>query len=303
MRIGLVSRVVANPRASLDDLCAEAREAESQGFTSLSVPNIFSHDAIGALTVVGRETERIELLTGVVPMHPRHPIAIAQQALTAQAASRGRFRLGIGLSHKIVIENMLGLSYSKHASFTREYLSVLKPLLRQEAVKFEGEHFRVQGQLQVSGAVDVPVLVAALGPRMLRVTGELADGTVTWMTGIKTLDGFTVPAIRAAAQRAGRAEPRVVAGLPITLTQNPEAARERAGKLFQMYGTLPSYRAMLDREGAASPGDVALVGDEVELRAALGRLRDAGVSDLSASFFSAEEGGAERTREFLRGEL
>ena len=180
---------------------------------------------------------------------------------------------------------------------------MLQPLLRGEAVSFQGEFFRVQAQLRVAGVADVPVLVAALGPRMLKVTGELAEGTVTWMTGPKTLDSHIGPSIRAAAKDAGRPEPRIAAGLPIALASDGAAARELAGKMFQMYGTLPSYRAMLDREGAASPGDVAITGSEQDLRAALGRLRDVGVTDFSAALFPAEEGAAERTLEFLRGEL
>lgn len=300
MRIG---QMVLDPAAGLDQIVQQARASEADGFPVLALPNIFSHDAIGALTVVGRETERIELMTAVVPMHPRHPLAIAQQALTAQAAARGRFSLGIGLSHKIVIENMLGLSYARHAAYTREYLSVLGPLLAGEQVSFHGEFFRVNAQLRVPDVKHVPVLVAALGPRMLRVTGELADGTITWMTGIKTLEGFTVPTLRAAAEAAGRPQPRVVAGLPIALTNDATRAREVAGQVFQMYGTLPSYRAMLDREGVDSPGDVALAGDEATLRAELGRLRDAGVTDFGASPFPADESAVARTLEFLKSEL
>ena len=300
MRIGAGSGSVGG---SLDALVQEAKTRESQGFSSLSVPNIFGHDAIGAISVAGRETERIELQTGVVPMHPRHPVAIAQQAITAQAASRGRFVLGIGLSHQIVIENMLGLSYTRHAAYTREYLSVLCPLLRGEAVSFQGEFFRVQAQIQAPDVKDVPVIVAALGPRMLKVAGELAEGTATWMTGVKTLDGHIVPSITAAAVDAGRPEPRIIAGLPIALTSDPAAAKEAAGKMFQMYGMLPSYRAMLDREGAEGPGDVAMAGDETELRTQLGRLRDAGVTDFNAAVFPADEGAVDRTIEFLRGEL
>ena len=303
MRIGLMSATVGSPTATLDDIVAEAKAAESDGFSLFIVANIFGHDAIGALTVVGRETERIELMTGVVPMHPRHPIAIAQQALTASAASGGRFRLGIGLSHQIVIENMLGLSYTKHAAYTREYLEVLKPLLTGQQCSFKGDFFNVQAQLAAGGASDVDVLVAALGPRMLKVTGELAAGTITWMTGVKTLDGFTVPTLRAAAADAGRPEPRIVAGLPVALTSNPDKAREVAGQAFQMYGSLPSYRAMLDREGAAGPADVAVVGDESALRGAIAQLRDAGVTDFLAAPFPAEEGSIARTNEFLKSEL
>ena len=223
MRIG---QMTVDPAAGLDELVRQAKASESNGFSVLAMPNIFGYDAIGALTVVGRETERIELVTAVVPMHPRHPVAIAQQALTAQAAARGRFSLGIGLSHKIVIENMLGLSYTRHAAYTREYLSVLKPLLAGEQVSFQGEFFRVNAQLNVPDVTDVPVLVAALGPRMLQVTGELADGTITWMTGIKTLDGFTVPTLRAARRRrAGRSRASWPGSPSRSRATRPELAR------------------------------------------------------------------------------
>jgi alkanesulfonate monooxygenase SsuD/methylene tetrahydromethanopterin reductase-like flavin-dependent oxidoreductase (luciferase family) len=276
MRIGVVSTVPGNPNAGLDELVAEAKAAEARGFAFLSVPNIFGLDAIGALTVVGRETERIELATGVVPTPPRHPTTMAQQALTAQAASGGRFVLGIGLSHKIVIEDMLGLSYAKPALQMREYLEVLMPL--------------VQGR-------------AALGPRMLKVAGTLADGTATWMTGLKTLASHTVPSIGAAAKEAGRPEPRVIAALPIALTNDPDGAREVAGRAFQIYGSLPSYRAMLDREGAAGPGDVAIVGSESDLRTGLRQLAEAGVTDFAASVYAADGDAVERSTAFLESEL
>jgi F420-dependent oxidoreductase-like protein len=303
VRIGIVSQRVANPSTTLDDLVEEARTAESQGFAFLSLPNIFGHDAIGALTVVGRETRSIELATGVVPSPPRHPVAMAQQALTAQAACRGRFVLGIGLSHKIVIENMLGLSYAHPAKQMREYLEVLMPLVQGRPAKLEGELYRVNAGLQVAGGTPVPVVVAALGPRLLELAGRLADGTATWMTGTKTLASHTVPVIRAAAKAAGRPEPRVVAALPIAIASDPAKAREAASRSFAIYGTLPSYRAMLDREGAAQPGDVALAGSEHELRAGLRRLADAGVTHFAASLFPAEDGAVGRTLEFLRAEL
>jgi F420-dependent oxidoreductase-like protein len=302
MRIGLLSG--ATGQGGIDDLVREAQRAEDQGFAFLGAANIFGVDAISALAIAGRETRRIELATGVVPTPPRHPQALAQQALTAAAASRGRFTLGIGLSHRIVIENMLGLSYAKPAQQMREYLSVLMPLLRGEVTNFDGALYRVHNtQVQVPGAGRVPVLVAALGPLMLEVTGELADGTVTWMTGARTLAGHTVPCISKAAARSGRPAPRVMAGFPIALTTDARKARERAAQVFQIYGQLPSYRAMLDREGAAGPADVALVGGEAELRAELRRLCEAGVTDFAASCYPVDEGGVPRTIEFLRGEL
>jgi 5,10-methylenetetrahydromethanopterin reductase len=303
MKIGIGSLVVGKPEARLDDLVAEVKAAESDGFAFFSLPNIFGFDAISVLTVAGRETSRIELATGVTPTPPRHPFAIAQQALTAQAACNGRFVLGIGLSHKIVIENMLGLSYAHPAKQMREYLEVLMPLVQGKPAAFSGDLYRVNGALQVQGGTPVPVLVAALGPKMLELTGQLADGTATWMTGAKTLAEHTVPTIRRAAEQAGRPSPRIVAALPIAITADPAAARTVANEAFAIYGQLPSYRAMLDREGAANPGDVALAGDEAEVRVGLGRLRDAGVTHFAASLFPAEAGCIERTRAFLKAEL
>lgn len=303
MKIGIGSLVVGKPEARLDDLVAEVKAAEADGFAFFSLPNIFGFDAISVLTVAGRETTRIELATGVTPTPPRHPFAIAQQALTAQAACSGRFVLGIGLSHKIVIENMLGLSYAHPAKQMREYLEVLMPLVQGKPAAFSGDLYRVHGALQVQGGTPVPVLVAALGPKMLELTGQLADGTATWMTGAKTLAEHTVPTIRRAAEQAGRPSPRIVAALPIAITADATAARTVANQAFAIYGQLPSYRAMLDREGAAHPGDVALAGDEAAVRAGLGRLRDAGVTHFAASLFPADAGCIERTRAFLQAEL
>ncbi len=302
MRIGLMFGASDGDSGRIEGLAAEARGAEDQGFSSLWMPNIFGLDAVMALAIAGRETSRIELGTAVVPTYPRHPVALAQQALTAGAATDGRFTLGIGLSHKLVIEDMFGLSYAKPARHMREYLEVLAPLLRGEPVQFRGEEYRVQAGLQVPGATPVPLLVAALGPLMLGIAGRLADGTITWMTGPDTLERHIVPTIGAAARESGRPEPRIVASLPIALCGDPAAAREQVGKVFAIYGTLPSYRAMLDREGVAGPADLGIVGDESVLRAALARLRDIGVTDFNASIVPVEEGSAQRTRELLRDE-
>jgi F420-dependent oxidoreductase-like protein len=284
---------------SLDELVEAARSAEARGFPSFWTPNIFGLEAITALAIAARETRSIELGTAVVPTYPRHPVAMAQQALTAAAAAGGRFTLGIGLSHKIVIEDMFGLSYERPARHMREYLEVLTPLLRGEPAKFEGEQYRVNAGLAVAGAGTVPLVVAALGPVMLRLAGRFADGTITWMTGRRTLEGHIGPVIRAAAQKAGRPEPRVVAGLPMTLTNDVESAREKMDQTYAIYGTLPSYRAMLDREGVAGPGGVALLGDESALRAQLRELESAGVTDFQAAPTEVEPGSAERTVEFL----
>jgi F420-dependent oxidoreductase-like protein len=297
MRIGTM--IGASLAPDLDGLVADVLRLEAQGFHSAWMANIFGLDAIGVLSIAGRETRTIELGTAVVPSYPRHPFAIAQQALTAQVASRGRFVLGIGLSHQVVIESMLGLSYQKPARHIREYLEVLAPLLRGEPVSFRGEEYRVNGALQFPGTPRVPVVVAALGPVLLRLAGRLADGTVTWMTGPRTLAAHTIPTIRKSASEAGRAEPRVIAALPVALVRDVPAAREAASRSFQIYGQLPSYRAMLDREGAAAPGDVAILGDERAVEQALGRLAEVGVTDFAAGLFDAEPGSSERTRELL----
>lgn len=296
MRIGLM---FGGRDGSLAGATAQARSAEQRGFATFWLPNIFGIDAITAAALAGREVPRIEFGTAVVPTYPRHPAALAQQALTAAAATGGRFTLGIGLSHKIVVEDMFGLDYSKPARHMREYLEVLAPLLRGEPVDYRGEEYRVKTGLSVPGAARVPVVVAALGPVMLGIAGRLADGTITWMTGPRTLSEHIAPAIGKAARAAGRPEPRIVAGLPIGLCRDAAAGREMVAKSFEIYGTLPSYRAMLDREGAAGPADVALVGDEAALRAELGRLRDAGVTDFDAAVVPVEEGGEGRTLEFL----
>jgi 5,10-methylenetetrahydromethanopterin reductase len=297
MRIGIFGGDTAG--RTIDDVVEQAREAEADGFASYSLPQIFALDAMGVLAIVGREVPNIKLATGVVPTYSRHPVTMAQQALTVQAASGGRFLLGIGLSHQMVIENMFGLSFDKPLRHMREYLSVLMPLLHERSVSVKGETIGAQAALGVSDVAPPPVLVAALGPKMLELAGKVADGTVTWMTGPATLASHTVPTITAAADAAGRPAPEVFTALPICATDDPDKARERAARDFEVYGFLPSYRAMLDREGAATPGDVAMVGDEATLEKELSRLADAGVTEFVASIFGGRE-ERERTHAFLK---
>jgi 5,10-methylenetetrahydromethanopterin reductase len=286
MRLGIFG---GTGRKSVDDVVAAARQCEADGFASYVLPQIFGLDAMGMLAVIGHEVPRIELMTGVVPTYSRHPITMAQQALTVQAASGGRFSLGIGLSHQLVIENMFGLSFAQPLRHMREYLGVLMPLLRGGKADLDGEAITTHAALDVPDLPPVPLLVAALGPKMLELTGTVADGTVTWMTGAATLAEHTVPTITRAAERAGRPAPRIVTSLPVCVTADADAARERAAADFRVYGFLPSYRAMLDREGAAGPADVAIVGDEPTVRAGIARIGDAGVTDFVASIFGARE--------------
>jgi F420-dependent oxidoreductase-like protein len=294
MRLGLFGSRIND--GTVDDVVEEARQAEVDGFATYWASQIFGHDALTALAIVGREVPRIELGTSVVPTYPRHPMVLAQQALTVNAAAGGRFCLGVGLSHQIVIESMMGLSYAKPVRHLREYLTVLGALSRGEAVSFEGEDYRVHATLDVRGAAPFPIVVAALGTQTLKVTAELADGTLTWCTGPATLSGHTIPTITAAAEAAGRPAPRVIAALPVCVTDDASGARERAAKIFSVYGQLPSYRAMLDREGAEGPADIAIVGSAGEVTDRIGALAGIGVTDFAAVEFGASDDERAATR-------
>jgi 5,10-methylenetetrahydromethanopterin reductase len=285
---------------SIDDVIGIARQVEAAGLDDVWMANIFSFDAISTLMLVGREVPRIGLGTAVTPTFPRHPTAIAQQALTTAAATGNRFTLGIGLSHQLVIENMLGLSYQEPARHMREYLSVLMPLARGEPANFQGQEYRVSNvALDVPGATRLPVVVAALGPVMLKIAGELADGTNTWMVGPKTMEDHIIKRIRTSAAAAGRPDPSVVGGFPIILTNKPDDAKAKIAQQLTIYGQLPSYRAMLDREGAAGPADIAIAGDENLIRGQLKRLEDIGVTHFNAAIAAVEDGAFDRTLEFL----
>lgn len=303
MRIGLFAGATAATGSSLNEIIDFSKQAEKMGFDSIWLANIFGLDAVGTLAICGWETQRIEFGTAVTPTYPRHPTALAQQAITTNVACGGRFALGIGLSHKMVIEDMLGMSYAKPGSHMKEYLQILAPLLRGEAADFQGEEYSSKVALDIPDASAVPLLVAALGPKMLEIAGTFADGTTTWVTGPKTLESHIIPVIGKAAVAAGKAAPRIVAGLPIAVTNDVAAAKEQVAKDLYIYGVLPSYRAMLDREGAAGPEDIALIGDEATVRAGIARLRDVGVTDFNAAIVPTGEGVTEATLALLADEL
>jgi 5,10-methylenetetrahydromethanopterin reductase len=298
MRIG----IFGGEPTSIDAAVSGASEAAEQGFAGYWVSQIFGYDNLSVLAIVGREVPGIELGTGVVPTYPRHPMMLAQQALTVQAASGGRLTLGIGLSHQMVIENMFGLSFEQPVRHMREYLSALMPLIQTGSAQFDGDVFRVHATIDVPGSSPCSVLVAALGEKMLAVAGTLADGTMTWMTGPDTLESHTVPTITRVTEDAGRPAPRIAVGMPVCVTDDVDAARARAAEVFQVYGFLPSYRAMLDREGAAGPADIAIVGSEAEVQAGIQRVADAGATDFAAVEFGAGTDRT-RTRELLRSLL
>ena len=300
MRIGIAVGSVARADLPLATLIKRITRAEADGFASAWVANAFGYDAITLMALAGQETEHIELGTFVVPTYPRHPLALAQQALTAAAAASGRFTLGIGLSHRVVIERMLGLDYSHPLRHMREYLAVLNPLLDGKPASFRGEEFRVSAQISVN-APRPQVILAALGPQMLRLAGAHSDGTGTWLGGARYLEEMAVPTISAAAAENGRPPPRVVCGLPMAVTDKHEAARTTIARSFERYSNLPSYRAVLDREGVEGPAGVAIIGDEQGVADQLKHLAAVGVSDLNPAPFVVDNDPAsrERTYEFL----
>ena len=287
IRIGIsLGDLGSEGAAALEASLQQFARAEAAGFQTAWVPNIFSYDALTLLALAGARTRSIELGTAVVPTYSRHPFYMAQQALSTAAATGARFVLGLGPSHKVVIENLLGLSFDKVAQHVEEYVRVVKALVETGKVAFQGHCYRVNASLQIAGARPFPVLIGGLGPRMRKLAATVADGTITWMTGRRTIAETLAPQMRAAAAAAGRRDsPRIVCGQPVVVTQDAAGAREAASKVFALYGQLPSYRAMLDLEGAPGPGEVAVAGDAREVERQIAALAAAGVTDFNAAVF------------------
>ena len=274
----------------LPDTVAQLQRYADAGLDHAFVAQIFGPDALTLLATAGAQVPGIALGTGVVPVHPRHPMMLAQQALTVQWATGDRLLLGIGLSHQVVVESIWGLNFERPAQYMKEYLASLLPLLHGEAVTSVGERVTTNAYAPLDiRAAPPPVLVAALGSAMLRLAGTVADGTITWMTGTKTIAGHVAPAITAAAEAAGRPAPRVVVALPIAVTKDVTTAKERINADYAIYPNLPSYKAMLDKEGAEAAADIGFVGDEEAVAAAIGKLADAGATDFVASIVGDDD--------------
>jgi F420-dependent oxidoreductase-like protein len=277
--------------SGLSGLVEAVREVAEAGIHRAWVPQMLGIDALTAIAVAGREVPDIELGTAVVPTFPRHPFVLAGQALTTSAAlGANRLHLGIGLSHQIVIEGMLGMKFERPALHMREYLSALRPALAGEPVDVQGETLRaatLMGPIKVDDAGPVPVLVAALGPALLRVAGELADGTLTWMAAPKVIGDRMASTITAAAEAAGRPRPRIGVGLPVAVTDDVDAALQRAAAAYAIYDTLPSYKRLLDEAGLDGPADVVIAGDEAEVTKRILALADVGATEFIASPFGS----------------
>jgi F420-dependent oxidoreductase-like protein len=272
--------------------------AASQGFASHWIPQTFGLDTLTTIAALGRAIPDIRMATAVVPTYPRHPMVLAQQALTTNALVDGRLVLGVGPSHKPVVEHSWGISFDRPIRHLREYLEALVEAVTTQKPRYRGETITARGDLVIPDAPPPPVMVAALGPQLLRLTGRVADGTITWMVGPETLRTLTVPVINEAASAAGRPAPEVVAGVPVCVTDDVVGTRERAQRSFALYGKMPSYRAMLDREGFEGPGDVAILGDHDGVGEQILRYRELGVTTFAASEFGGADDRA-ATRELL----
>lgn len=284
----------------MEAFTAHALAAEADGFASYWVAEhpTGGLDALTVLAVIGQHVERMELGTAVVPTYPRHPMVLAGQTLTTQSAVRTRLTLGIGLSHKMMMA-MLGIDDAKPIRHLRDYLSVLGPLLTSGKVSYHGPTISCTAEVFKPAAAPPQLLVAALGPQALAATGALADGTSLAWVGPKTIRTHIVPSLAEAAAAAGRPAPRVLATLPICVTDDPKSIRARITQTSSMYAQLPSYQAMFEREGVSEPGELGIVGSESEVENALGVLAAAGVTDFAASEFTPSPDEKQRTRALL----
>ncbi|MBJ69523.1 MAG: LLM class F420-dependent oxidoreductase [Acidimicrobiaceae bacterium] len=273
---------------NVSELTEQVQKAADLGYATFWTPQIFNLDALTALAVVSSKVSDIRLGTSVVPTYPRHPMMLAQQALTVNQVSGGRLDLGIGLSHKPVVEGMWGMSFDGPVGHMRDYLTILMALLHEGAISHGGKHLTSRGGIDVP-ANPPPVLVAALGPQMLKLVGKTADGTATWMTGPKTIQDHVVPVINDAAESENRPRPQVVAAIPVCIHTDKEVAVEHAKRDFGFYGDLPSYRAMLDREGLENSWDIALTGSFEQVAEGIQEYVDAGATQVVAAVYGPDE--------------
>ncbi|WP_439678725.1 TIGR03564 family F420-dependent LLM class oxidoreductase [Embleya sp. MST-111070] len=286
MRIG----TLVNPeRPGLDDLLDGVQAAARAGLDSAFLPQLASWDALTVAALAGARVPGIDVGTSIVPTYPRHAIALAGQALTAHAATGGRFTLGVGPGHKPVIEGVFGHSYDRPADHIREYLTVLGPLLRGERVEHRGRTVTAVGALDTPGAGTPDLLLAALGPRMLRVAGELADGVVVVWTGPDAIAEHIRPTVTEAAAAAGRPAPRIVVTAIVSVTADPARVLREVGQRLGFAGELPAYRAQLDRQGKKGVVETVIAGDEETVARGIRRYAEAGATELTASLTGTAE--------------
>ncbi len=298
MKIGINgSSQLAQP--NLDAIVADAQRCESAGFASYWLAQTALADSLAMLGIAGRETSEIELGTAVMPTWTRHPSVMAGDALTAQAATKGRLVLGLGLAHQPLVEGRWGMKWERPIKHMSEYLAILDSLLATGEASLHGDVWSLEQQSALITDQPPKVMLAALGEQMLRIAGARTDGTILWCVGPKTLEEQIVPIITAAADDAGRPAPRVVCSLPVCVTDDPQPATDAVAKSLAIYATLPSYRAMLDIEGVQGVEEISLIGDEATVAAGLDAIAAAGATDFTGVVIP-DASGVDRTIDLLK---
>ncbi|GAA2557055.1 LLM class F420-dependent oxidoreductase [Mycolicibacterium diernhoferi] len=286
MRLGvMIGAERGDMSRKVKKLISDIEWADSAGLATAWMPQVpDDFDLLTMVALMASHSTRIELGTAVVPLQAQHPIALARQALSVHAVAGGRLALGVGPSHHWIIRDMLGLPYDKPAAYTRDYLQVLNAAIAGPGpVDVENDTFTVHNPTALGAETPMPVLVAALGPVMLQIAGEHADGTSLWMADEKAIGEHIAPKINKAAAEAGKPPPRIVAGIPVTLCANSEIeeAKDRANRILAEAETSPNYQRLLDRGDARTVGDLCAAGDEESILKRFKAFADAGVTDLS----------------------
>lgn len=301
MRIGINGSSLIATGAPLGQLVDHAAQAEADGFSTYWLAQLAVPDALTAIALMGASTSTMEIGTAVIPTWPRHPLMLAAQALTVQEAIGPRLILGIGLAHKSSIEGTLKIPFATPAKHMDEYLQVLLPALTDRKVSFTGDIWSAETDgIGGAASVEAPtVMLAAMGPRMLQLAGERTAGSILWLSGPKAIAEQIKPALDQAAADAGRPAPRIVASVPVCVTSKPDDVKGMVAALLAGYNDLPSYRGVMDTEGAGGPADVSLIGSEDDVRAGLAAFADAGTTDFSALEFVVDPADAAPTRALL----
>jgi F420-dependent oxidoreductase-like protein len=296
----MTTGVVINPNATasnaVDDVISQAHRAFEVGVRQIWLAQRFDYDAIALAGLVGAAVPGLGVGTLVVPINPRQPLILAGLAQTAQAASHGNFSLGLGLGAHPPEEQAFGTSWPHPVARLREHLQILRSIFDTGAVDYHGAEFTAAPEWPVAlpGGAPIPTYVAAMGPKALRATGELADGTLPYLAGPRTIEDFIVPTIGAAATAAGRPTPRVIASVPVVVSAAADSARQLAVEELKFYETIPSYAKVIAREGADRAADIAAVGPADAVRRQLQRYRDAGATDVVLSQLRSDPADPER---------
>jgi F420-dependent oxidoreductase-like protein len=279
--------IFPSPQAAnaVDDVVAQAKRAYASGVEQIWLGQLFDVDSIALAAVIGTAVPGLGVGTNAVPINPRHPLIVASLAQTAQAAAHGNFSLGVALGGHEFERKAFGISPANTVQRLREHLTVLRSVLEDGAVSFQGNEITAAPELpvQVAGGTPIPLYVAAMGPKALQVTGELADGTQLFLAGPRTIAEFIEPTLSKAAADAGRPKPRIIASVPVLVSDDVDAARAEAVEQLAFYEAVPSYQKVLAREGVKRAGDLAIIGTPDAVAGQLASYRDAGATDLVLS--------------------